>query len=55
MYLVLVLLSFSTLFSTALREFFRSGSTPHWVGIAVSFAFTLTAIWLMARRPRPLA
>jgi hypothetical protein len=55
MHLVLILLSLSVLSSTASREFFMSGSILHWIGIAGSFAFTLTAIWFMARRPRPFA
>jgi hypothetical protein len=55
MHLVLILLSLSVLSSTASREFFLSGSILHWIGIAGSFAFTLTAIWFMARRPRPFA
>jgi hypothetical protein len=54
-YLVCVLLSLSSLSSTGPRLLFQSGSTPHWIGIASSFAFTLTAIWFMARRPKPLA
>lgn len=55
MYLVLILLSFSTLSSMGSRLLFRSASTPQWIGIVGSFAFTLTAIWFMARRPRPSA
>jgi hypothetical protein len=54
MHLVLILLSFSVLSNTTSRQFFPAGSIPNWIGIAVSFAFTLTAIWFMARRPRPL-
>ena len=55
MHLVLVLVGFSVLSNATSRQFFRSGSIPNWIGIAVSFAFTLTAIWFLARRPRPLA
>jgi hypothetical protein len=54
MHLVLILLSFSVLSNTTSRQFFPAGSIPNWIGIAVSFAFTLTAIWVMARRPRPV-
>ena len=55
MHLVVILSSFSMLAISTSRQFFPSGSIPNWIGIAVSFAFTLTAIWFMARRPRPLA
>jgi hypothetical protein len=55
MHLVLVLTSFSVLSLTTSGQFFPAGSIPHWIGIAVSFAFSLTAIWFLARRPRPLA
>jgi hypothetical protein len=55
MHLVLILSSFSVLSISTSGLFFPSGSIPNWIGIAVSFAFTLTAIWFMARRPRPLA
>jgi hypothetical protein len=55
MHLVLVLASFSMLSNATSRQFFPAGAIPNWIGIAVSFAFTLTAIWFLARRPRPLA
>jgi hypothetical protein len=55
MHLVLILSGFSMLSISTSRLFFPSGSIPSWIGIAVSFAFTLAAIWFMARRSRPLA